>query len=174
MASAGGESGETLSLNLTPMLDIFSILVTFLLMSYSTDPNNHDVDQNLELPDTVTLVSMDEVPSVTVTKSEIFVNNKSLVKLEGGKVPATDIQQGAVYPVYKALLEIDEANQKAMAEFRGEDFSVDAQGNKRAKPGEITIEMDKGHEFQLLKRLMIAGQQANFVTWKLLVAKESI
>jgi biopolymer transport protein ExbD len=172
MASAGGDSGETLSLNLTPMLDIFSILVTFLLMSYSTDPNNHDVDANLELPDSVTLVSMDEVPSITVNKNEIFVNNKSLVKLENGEVPANEIQQGAVFPVYKALLEIDEANKKAMAEFRGE--SLADNGEKKAKPGEITIEMDKGHKFQLLKRLMLSGQQANFVTWKLLVAKESI
>ncbi|MFY7930973.1 MAG: biopolymer transporter ExbD, partial [Oligoflexus sp.] len=51
MAGSSGDSGETLSLNLTPMLDIFSILVTFLLMSYSTDPTQHDIDQNLELPD---------------------------------------------------------------------------------------------------------------------------
>lgn len=172
MASAGGDSTETISLNLTPMLDIFSILVTFLLMSYSTDPNNHDVDANLELPDSVTLVSMDDVPSIIVNRNEIFVNNKSLVKLENGKVPAADIQQGAIYPVYKALLEIDEANTRAMAEFRGE--AEAPEGEKKGKPGEITIEMDKGHEFQLLKRLMLAGQQANFVTWKLLVAKESI
>lgn len=150
-----------------------SILVTFLLMSYSTDPNNHDVDPNLELPDSVTLVSMDEVPSITVNRNEIFVNNKSLVKLEGGKVPAADIQQGAIYPVYKALLEIDEANQKAVAEFRG-DAPTTPDGEKKGKPGEITIEMDKGHDFEILRRLMIAGTQANFVTWKLLVAKESI
>ena len=44
MASVG-DGGDSLSLNLTPMLDIFSILVTFLLMSYSTDPVNHDLDR---------------------------------------------------------------------------------------------------------------------------------
>ena len=33
MASAGGGSKDTLFLNLNPMLDIFSILITFLLMS---------------------------------------------------------------------------------------------------------------------------------------------
>ena len=99
MASAGGDSGESLSLNLTPMLDIFSILVTFLLMSYSTDPTQHDVDANLELPDSVTLVNMDEVPSIVVNRKEILVNNKSVVVLDNGKVPAADIQQGAVFPV---------------------------------------------------------------------------
>ncbi len=170
MASTGGDSHESLSLNLTPMLDIFSILVTFLLMSYSTDPTNHDVDANLELPDSVTMVSMDEVPSIVVNRNEIFVNNKKLVTLENGKVPQADISQGAIMPVYLALKEIDEANAKAMAEFRKEDPNAE----KKGKPGEITIEMDKKHEFQLLKRIMLSGQQANFITFKLLVAKESI
>lgn len=172
MASAGGDSSETLSLNLMPMLDIFSILVTFLLMSYSTDPTNHDVDQNLELPDSVTMVTMDEVPSIIVNRNEIFVNNKKIVTLEGGKVPQADLSQGAIMPVYTALKEIDEANQKVLAEFRGEELNPN--GEKKAKPGEITIEMDKKHDFQLLKRIMLSGQQANFITFKLLVAKESI
>ncbi|MDQ3234627.1 MAG: biopolymer transporter ExbD [Pseudobdellovibrionaceae bacterium] len=167
MASAGGEGGETLSLNLTPMLDIFSILVTFLLMSYSTDPTNHDVDQNLELPDSVTLVSMDEVPSIVVNKNEILVNNKKVVTLQGGKVPKDDIQQGAAYPVYQELVEIAKVNKAAAEMLRGDD-------TKKLKPGEITIEMDRKHDFELLRRIMLAGQQAEFVTYKLLVAKEHI
>ncbi len=168
MASAGGDSGESLSLNLTPMLDIFSILVTFLLMSYSTDPTQHDIDANLELPDSVTLVNMDEVPSIVVNRKEILVNNKPVVVLDNGKVPPTDIQQGAVFPVYKALLEIAEVNKKAAETLAG----APTEGKK--KPGEITIEMDKKHSFEILRRVMLAGQQAEFITFKLLVAKPNI
>ncbi|MFY7929949.1 MAG: hypothetical protein ACOVS5_13845, partial [Oligoflexus sp.] len=79
-----------------------------------------------------------------------------------------DIQQGAVFPVYKALLEIAETNKKALEEIKG---VVD---EKKAKPGEITIEMDKGHDFEILRRVMLAGQQAEFITFKLLVAKPHI
>ncbi len=167
MASAGGDSNESLSLNLTPMLDIFSILVTFLLMSYSTDPTNHDVDQNLELPDSVTLVSMDEIPSIVVNRNEILINNKKVASLENGKVAAADIQQGAVYPVFQELLEIAKVNKAAADILRGGD-------EKKAKPGEITIEMDRKHDFEIMRRIMLAGQQAEFVTFKLLVAKENI
>jgi biopolymer transport protein ExbD len=170
MASAGGDSGESLSLNIMPMLDIFSILVTFLLMSYSTDPTNHDVDQNLELPDSVTLVSMDEVPSIIVNRNEILVNTKKVVSLQNGKIPQTDIQQGAAFPVYQELLEIAKVNKAAAEQLRGKADD----GEKRAKPGEITIEMDKNHDFELLRRIMLAGQQAEFITFKLLVAKENI
>jgi biopolymer transport protein ExbD len=170
MASAGGDSGESLSLNIMPMLDIFSILVTFLLMSYSTDPTNHDVDQNLELPDSVTLVNMDEVPSIVVNRNEILVNNKTVVTLQNGKIPQTEIQQGAAYPVYQELVEIAKVNKAAAEQLRGKPDD----GTKRAKPGEITIEMDKKHDFELLRRIMLAGQQAEFITFKLLVAKEHI
>lgn len=168
MASAGGEGGESLSLNLTPMLDIFSILVTFLLMSYSTDPTQHDVDANLELPESVTVASMDEVPAVIVTRKEILVNNKPLVTLENGKVPAADLTQGAINSLYKALVEIAEANKLAAKELAG---STD---EKKSKPAQITVEMDKNHNFELMRRIMLSGQQAEFLTFKLLTSKPTI
>lgn len=167
MASAGGDDGESLSLNIMPMLDIFSILLTFLLMSYSTDPVNYDVDQNLELPDSVTLVSMDEVPSIVVNRDEIYVNDTKIVTLVGGEVSEDDLQQGAVYPVYKELKKLAEQNKQVAAE-------VSASDKKKTEPGTITIEMDRKHNFELLRRLMLAGQQAEFVKYKLLVAKENI
>lgn len=167
MASVGGDGGDTLSLNLTPMLDIFSILVTFLLMSYSTDPTNHDVDQNLELPDSVTLMNMDEVPSVIVNRDEIFVNDNKIVSLENGKVPKSDIQQGAIFPVFKELEKLAQQNKDVITRLRGSD-------KEKTKPGVLTVEMDRKHDFELLRRLMISGQQAEFITFKLLVAKEFI
>lgn len=166
MASVGGEGGDSLSLNLTPMLDIFSILVTFLLMSYSTDPVNHDVDKNLELPDSVTIVNMDELPSIIVNRDEIFVNDNKIVSLENGKVPSQDISQGAIIPVYNELQKLADQNKKIAARLNDE--------NKKSKPGVITIEMDKKHDFELLRRIMLAGQQAEFITFKLLVAREFI
>lgn len=168
MASVGGDGGETLSLNIMPMLDIFSILLTFLLMSYSTDPTNYDIDENLELPDSVTLVTMDEVPSIVVNRDRVFVNDVKIIDLVNGRVPESEIQQGAVYPVYKELKKLAVQNQKVA------ETLTDEQDKKKAKPGTLTIEMDRKHDFRLLKRIMLAGQQAEFIKFKLLVAKENI
>ncbi len=169
MASVGGDSEEGLSLNVMPMLDIFSILVTFLLMSYSSDPTQHDVDGNLELPESVTIAQMDEVPAISVTRTDILVNNKSLVKLENGKVPQADINQGAINPIYKALVEIAETNKAAVKELTGA-----LSEEKKSKPPQITIEMDKKHNFELMRRIMLSGQQAEFLTFKLLTSKPTI
>ena len=76
MASAGGDAGgDAISLNLNPMLDIFSILITFLLMTYSVNPENVDPTQGVELPNTKTTINLDDVPTVTVSKTEIFLND---------------------------------------------------------------------------------------------------
>ena len=168
MASVGGDGGDTLSLNIMPMLDIFSILLTFLLMSYSTDPTNHDIDENLELPDSVTLVTMDEVPRIVVNRNEIYVNDNKIVDLENGRVPRADISQGGINSVFKELEKLAIQNKKVAKSL------VDEDDKKKAKPGTITVEMDRKHDFRLLRRIMISGQQAEFIKFKLLVAKETI
>lgn len=162
--STGGDSGEALSLNLTPMLDIFSILVTFLLMSYSTDPVNHDVDPNLELPRSATLVSLDEIPALVVNRNAIMVNDKKVADVINGDVPEADRAQGAIMPVFKELEKLYEANKAVRAKGGQEE-------DKKAET--LSLEMDKEHSFKLLKRVMLSAQQANFITFKMLVSKDN-
>lgn len=163
MASVSTDSGDSLELNIMPMLDIFSILVCFLLMSYSTDPISHDIDPNLELPDSATLVTLDEIPSVVVNRNEIMINEKKIVTLAGGDVSEKDRAQGAIFPVFKELEKLAKVNKKVVAR-SGEE--------KKKSLGVISMEMDKDHNFKLLKRIMLSAQQAEFVTFKLLVSRE--
>jgi hypothetical protein len=167
MASVGG-SKDTLTLNLYPMLDIFSILITFLLMSYSTDPVNHDVNAGIELPESATMISLDEIPAIVVTKSEMFVNDKKIVDVVNGEVPKEQLgesYQGAIRPVYDELKRIAEANKRIAAAVASNDPS------QIGKTGALTMEMDKGHPFKLMKRIMLSAQQAEFVTFKLVVTR---
>ena len=160
MAVAGGSSNETLSLPITPMLDIFSILVTFLLMSYSSDPISHDPNPALELPDSQTTVSLDEVPAVIVSKNEILVNDKKVVTVIGGVVDRQHTTQGAIYPLFQELTKLHDANQNY------------GDSGASGKLSTLTLEMDKKHNFELLKMIMLSAQQAKFITFKLLVSKE--
>lgn len=164
MASVNTESGDSLELNLMPMLDIFSILITFLLMSYSTDPVSYDVNAGVTLPDSITTATLDELPSIKVTKSEILVNDKKVATVIGGDVPEKDRAQGAIMPVFKELEKLSEANKRAL---RGRVAERD-----KSKIFALTMEMDRSHSFKLMKRIMLSAQQAEFITFKLMVARE--
>ncbi len=164
MAGVSTESGDSLSLNLMPMLDIFSILITFLLMSYSTDPVSYDVNAGVELPESMTLTALDELPAIKVTKTDVLVNDKKVATIVQGDVPEKDRSQGAVFPVYQELEKLAEANKRLM---RGR--ITDAE---KAKISTLTMEMDQGHRFKLMKRIMLAAQQAEFITFKLMVSRQ--
>lgn len=160
MASVGG-SDETISLNIMPLLDVFSILVTFLLMSFSTDPINHDLHEGVELPHSDTIIGLDEVPDIAATNKELLLNDRKVADIIDGDVPEAARDQGAIRPLYDELKKLKESadRQRQMR-------------NKQDKVGALTLEMDKKHNFKLMKRIMLTGQQAEFVTFKLAVKKD--
>jgi biopolymer transport protein TolR len=150
-------------LNVMPMLDIFSILITFLLMSFSAEPVSHDINEDIELPDSITLTALDEIPAIVVTKREIFVNDKSVSTIVDGDAAMQDRAQGAIFPLFTELQKLADANKRYL--------------DKKAKsvddnPTYLTMEMDKEHNFKLMKRIMLSAQQAEFIAFKLMVAKE--
>ncbi|MBP9707693.1 MAG: biopolymer transporter ExbD [Oligoflexales bacterium] len=149
-------------LNLMPMLDIFSILITFLLMSFSADPINHDLNEGVELPDSKSLAALDEIPAIIVSKNEVYVNDKKVASIVGSDISQDELRggQGAVVALYEELKKLAETNKKYKK--ADEPSQLDA----------LTLEMDKGHNFKLLKRVMLSAQQAEFIAFKLMVEKE--
>lgn len=161
MASVGSENGDVVSLNIMPMLDIFSILILFLLMNFSTDPISHDLNEGVELPDSATIRSLDEIPTVVISKKAIMVNEKQVSNIIGGDVKERDLSQGAIHGLYVELEKLAEANKR-----------IAKSKNKKGGPGSLTLEIDKTHNFKLIKRVMVSGEQAEFVKFKLMVSKE--
>lgn len=161
MASVGSDSNESISLNLTPMMDVFSILITFLLMSYSTDPVSVEPRAGLTLPKSMTTVGIDEVPSISVSPVDILIAEKKIVAVVNGDVPEAERDQGAVRKVYDELVKLKEANDRVSK----------AQG-KEPKLGTLIMEMDKTIPFKLTKRIMLSAQQAEFVTFKLMTSRD--
>jgi hypothetical protein len=148
-----------------PMLDIFSILITFLLMSYSTDPVSYDTNAGMELPESNTLAALDETPAIVVTKTAILVNDKQVATIQGGDVPESQRSQGAIFPVFKELEKLAEANKRILGRKLSE--------LEKAKISTLTMEMDQDHRFKLMKRIMLAAQQAEFITFKMMVSRQS-
>ena len=131
-------------------------------MSYSSDPISHDPNPALELPDSKTTVSLDEIPAVVVSKNEILVNDKKVVTVIGGTVEKRHTTQGAIYPLFQELVKLNTTNKNY----------ADATPKSKDKVSTLTLEMDKNHKFELMKMIMLSAQQAKFITFKLVVSKE--
>lgn len=169
MASVG-DSQETLSLNIMPMLDVFSILILFLLMSFSTDPVSHDITSGLVIPESLTLRSLDEIPVITATKSELRLADQKIASIDPATGDFTQADrrggQGALLGLFNELNELNEANKKRKKPSRDDEDSD-------TPPDSLTMEIDKEHDFVILRRIMKSAQQAEFIAFKLMVTKTS-
>lgn len=170
MATASSGSEETLSLNIMPMLDIFSILILFLLMSFSTDPVSHDITQGIEVPTSVTLLSLDEIPTVTVTRDELRFSDKKVADIDPATGDFTQADrrggQGALLGLFDELEKMSEASKKRKK------LSDKTDDDQEKPPDALTMEIDKSHKYVILRRILKSAQQAEFIAFKLMVTKE--
>ena len=117
---------------LTALIDAFSILVIFLLMSFSSSGDVVLVGKGIELPKATMGEQLDRQPVVKVQEGKIFVEDKEV---------STD---GLV----ASLLDI----RKKFTETRpGEEF-----------PGVITIQGDRRLKYEMLNSIVLASSQAGF------------
>lgn len=86
-------------MNLVSLMDIFTILVFFLMVNSSSDVQVLNQDSTIKLPDSTAEQRPDDVLALTVTDSDILVNGR--VVLDRARFQAFD---GRVEPALKEEL----------------------------------------------------------------------
>ena len=139
--------GKASPLNLVSLMDIFTILVFFLLVN-SSDVQELSNPKSVELPESIAEQRPEESVVVTVTGSEILVQGRIVASVSDATA-----QKGLVIEPLRAAL----ADQAARR--------VNASGGA----GEVTIVGDKTIPYRLLKRIMATCTEAEYETLSLAV-----
>jgi biopolymer transport protein ExbD len=161
----GGGNGESFSLNLYPMLDVFSILIIFLVMNFSTSGESVESKLNLELPKSAVKMSLDSAANVSISKSEILVQGGLSIPIEAdGDVAAQYRDQGAIRSIYDEFKKVSAQNETLKNRNKALNLT-------EADINTLVLEADKEVQFKVLKRVMLSAQQADFIAWKLAVSK---
>jgi biopolymer transport protein ExbD len=117
---------------LTALIDAFSILVIFLLMSFSSNGEILYSTKGVELPTSAAGEQLDRQPVVKVESGKVFLEDK--------EVSPNDL--------VAALLDL----RKRFTEIRpGEEF-----------PGIITIQADRRLKYEQLNSIVLASSQAGY------------
>src|SRR6476659_9231089 len=80
--SASGSRASNISLNLVPFIDMMTILVTFLLMVFSSTGQLLQAQKGLELPMAESRDTLQIAPVITVTKDQISFQGEALATVE--------------------------------------------------------------------------------------------
>jgi biopolymer transport protein ExbD len=149
----------TVKLNITSMIDMFTLMVVFLLKNYSAQGQLVTPATNLLLPTSSVEKNAGEALSVKVSGTNIMVENDVVID-EKGFQAALAQKEFLIEPLYNVLKKhCDEA--KKSAEMFKTEFS-----------GKVSIQGDVAIPYNMLTRIMYTCGQAGYPVMNLVVYRK--
>ncbi|MED5239985.1 MAG: biopolymer transporter ExbD [Pseudomonadota bacterium] len=144
----GNKAGS--GLNLTSLMDIFTILLLYLLVNQSDTPL--EPPKNVKLPDSIVETKPRETLVVTVNAEQVIVKGEPVVSMED--VLASD--KGIIAPIRDRMTEIRES-------------SIGLGTEEEDKSTEVTIMADRKVHYSIMKRVMASCTAAGYTKISLAV-----
>ena len=158
-------AGEIKELNIVAMMDMMTILLVFLLKSYQASTLSVNMSESLTIPVSSTQLVPQENISITVSMNEVAVNDRKVVPLQLGVIPAAYKEGGRAEAFYVGSIfdalkkEVDK--QKYIAQY-----------NKNAPfSGRINVIADKKITYRTLMEVLYTAGQAELGEYKFMVMK---
>ena len=149
----------TVKLNITSMIDMFTLMVVFLLQNYSAQGQLVTPAQGLKLPTSSVEKTAEEALSVKVSKNSILVENTLVVT--PSDFSELEHQKGfMIGSLFGVLSNYSQQAQKTAERFKTE-FS-----------GKISIQGDDSIPYNILTRVMYTCGQAGYPNMNLVVYRK--
>lgn len=150
-------------LNITPMMDMMTILLVFLLKQFSVQASAASTTEGLVLPSSSIEQQRDIAVNITVTQSAVLVEGDAVTTVRAGAVDPSVKRDGAngyyITPLVDVLTK--HANRlKKIAAMGGTAFD-----------GTAMILVDKNTPYRLLTEVLYSAGQAEFKNYHLVVIK---
>jgi biopolymer transport protein ExbD len=151
--------GDDVKLNITSMMDMFTIILVFLIKNFSTEGAIVTPADNLTLPKSSVEMRAKEALGIKVSKNTIIVEN-NLVINDQQFAEIEKQKDFMIQSLHDVLVKYAEEAKK-MAEISGKEFS-----------GEITIQGDVEIPYNILTRVMYTCGQAGYPKMNLFVYRQ--
>jgi biopolymer transport protein ExbD len=153
------DDGMIVGLNLTAMMDIFTILLVYLIKVYADAPESITLNDDLRPPTSTAPENMVPSVSILISKSSILVDSKLALRLlPGGQIDTAD-PKSAYAPLAKSLTA------------RVSDIKYIAQNGGSPFNGDVMIIADQDTPYDLISNVLYHAGKAEFTTYRLVVQK---
>ncbi|MDF1565590.1 MAG: biopolymer transporter ExbD [Deltaproteobacteria bacterium] len=152
-------------LTITSLMDILTILLVFLLKSFSANPVNITMSDDLQLPSSSATLEPEEAVPVAVTTRQILVNDVSVAEVIDGKVDVStkrDGEQGFfIEPLFEALNKEADKQKRIAKHNTAQEFK-----------GLALVIAHQDTNYRLLNEVLYTAGQAQFSQFKFAVIKK--
>jgi len=141
------QAQSTFTLNITSMTDMFTILLVFLLQTYSTADVQVIPEKDINLPLSNVELSPVKALNLAVSRTELKIEGRTIASLENGEFVARDLDQhdaSFIRPLFAEL-----------------------QNQPDKKTGMILLQADSSLSYQALRKVMYTASMAGFPQLKM-------
>jgi biopolymer transport protein ExbD len=154
-------SSSSFKIQITSMVDMFVILLVFLLKTYSTSPVNITPKEGMVLPESTSLTDPIDVVKLIVSEDGVFVEDKKVMELQKGRVPASLVDANDPSFLRSVFEALDEHAKHAKEISKMNDsFEFD---------GKVLLQADRGLSYEILQKVMYTSMMAGYADVKLAV-----
>lgn len=135
-------------LNITSMTDMFTILLVFLLQTYSTADFKVEPEKDISLPLSGSELNPTKSLKVSVSPNELRVNETVIAQLDGGKFKAADLEKTDKSFITTLATELKKHSEENLE-------------------GKLLLLADSSLSYETLKQVMYTSSMAGFPNMKL-------
>lgn len=148
-------------IQITSMVDMFVILLVFLLKSYTTSPITINATKDLTLAESTSTTDPIDVVKLVVSQSGIFIEDVKIMDLTAGTFAPADIDRNdeAYIPTLFKALDEQAEKMKGIAKVN-EAVEFD---------GKVLVQADRALSYDVLKKVLYTSMMAGYADVKLAV-----
>lgn len=148
------EGNQSFALNITSMTDMFTILLVFLLQTYSTNEFKVEPEKGISLPVSSSQTETTKAVKVSLSKNELMIEGRKIASLnEKGDFVASDLESSDtnfIKPLFSELEKIAK-----------EDKSPEIQA------GNVVFLADSSLSYNMIRKVMYTASMAGFPKMKM-------
>lgn len=144
----GGKKHQAAAeLLMTPLIDMFVILVVFLIMNFSASGELVNISKDINLPKARTVSQLERAPIIAISSNSISIEGFKVGESED-ILKDQDLRVPALTDKLQEMRKIDEMMHP------GQPFK-----------GQIIINCDKDVDFKLVRKVMMAAAEAGYASF---------
>lgn len=150
-------------LNITSMMDMFTIILVFLLMSFATTDAQITPNPQLVLPSSAATDKVEVAVAVVVQRNQLLVDGMPILPLVGGsaagggaavRLPDSAVEGAVIPALLRALSEKADAARALSQATQGAD--------RYAFSGKLLLQIDKDIPFSVVRPILTTAGEAGF------------
>lgn len=145
-------------LMLTSMMDMFTIILIFLLFSFSENPEDLKLDKDLELPTSTAKGEYQETVKIVLSQNELRLNDEIMAAVEGRQIAGLTNDNLENSPLFQGL----------------KTFRIESEESEEDQepPQHVLFLCDKSHSFQTINRVIKTAGLAGYPNFQFAVLEE--